>query len=98
MMPTKWSALRFGAKLGDGEPEVWAWRLWWSVWNARARVMATIRGRIQPVHQGRTPEETPALWHELGRLYASAGGSGHRATKLGLTVVCAVGALVLLSA
>jgi hypothetical protein len=51
------------------------------------------------VHPGRTPEEeTPALWYELGRLYSGAGGSGHRATKLGLTVVCVVGALMLLSA
>lgn len=51
------------------------------------------------MHPGRTPEEeTPALWHELGRLYAGAGGSGHRATKLGFAVVCVVGALVLLSA
>jgi hypothetical protein len=47
----------------------------------------------------RTPdEETLALWHELGRLYSGAGGGGQRATKLGLTVVCVVGALVLLSA
>jgi hypothetical protein len=51
------------------------------------------------VHPGRTPEEeTRALWYELGSLYAGAGGSGHRATKLGFTVVCVVGALVLLSA
>jgi hypothetical protein len=50
------------------------------------------------VHPGRTAdEETLALWYELGRLYAGAGG-GHRATKLGFTVVCGVGALVLLSA
>jgi hypothetical protein len=47
----------------------------------------------------RTPdEETLALWHELGRLYSGAGGGGQRATKLGFTVVCIVGALVLLSA
>ena len=43
-------------------------------------------------------EETLALWYELGRAYAEAGGGGRRAWKLGLTVVCAVGALVLLSA
>jgi hypothetical protein len=47
----------------------------------------------------RTPdEETLALWQELGRLYSGAGGGGQRATKLGFTVVCVVGALVLLSA
>jgi hypothetical protein len=51
------------------------------------------------VHEGRTPDdEALALWHELGRLYAGAGGGGHRATKLGFTVVCVAGALVLLSA
>jgi hypothetical protein len=51
------------------------------------------------VAEGRTPdEETLSLWYELGRLYASAGGGGHRATKLGFTVVCVAGALVLLSA
>ena len=50
------------------------------------------------VHPARTPEEeTLALWYELGRLYSGAGG-GHRATKLGFTVVCVAGALVLLSA
>src|SRR5215204_1565253 len=38
------------------------------------------------------------LWYELGRLYGGAAGRGHRATKLGFTVVCVVGALVLLSA
>jgi hypothetical protein len=49
-------------------------------------------------HPARTPEEeTLALWYELGRLYSGAGG-GHRATKLGFTVVCLAGALVLLSA
>src|SRR5215204_851680 len=37
------------------------------------------------------------LWYELGRLYGGAAGRGHRATKLGFTVVCVVGALVLLS-
>jgi hypothetical protein len=51
------------------------------------------------VHEGRTPdEETLSLWYELGRLYAGTGGGGHRATKLGFTVVCVAGALVLLSA
>ena len=40
--------------------------------------------------------ETLALWYELGCLYSAAGG-GHRATKLGFTVVCVAGALVLLS-
>ena len=50
------------------------------------------------MHPARTPEEkTLALWYELGRLYSGAGG-GHRATKLGFTVVCVAGALVLLSA
>ena len=43
-------------------------------------------------------EEILALWYELGRLYTESGGNGHRATKLGFTVVCATGALVLLSA
>jgi len=51
------------------------------------------------VHQGRKPDdETLALWYELGRLYAGAGGGEHRAMKLGFTVVCVAGALVLLSA
>jgi hypothetical protein len=51
------------------------------------------------VHSAHTPdEETLALWYELGRLYSGAGGGGQRATKLGFTVVCVVGALVLLSA
>jgi hypothetical protein len=51
------------------------------------------------VHREHTPdEETLALWYELGRLYSGAGGGGQRATKLGFTVVCVVGALVLLSA
>jgi hypothetical protein len=50
------------------------------------------------VHPARTPdEERLALWYELGRLYSGAGG-GHQATKLGFTVVCVAGALVLLSA
>ncbi len=43
-------------------------------------------------------EETLALWYELGRAYSEAGGGGRRAWKLGLAVVCVVGALVLLSA
>src|SRR5918998_267267 len=59
-------------------------------------------GRIERVQRPRTPAptdgETLALWYELGRLYAEWGGGGQRATKLGFTVVCAVGALVLLSA
>ena len=42
--------------------------------------------------------ETLALWYELGRAYSEAGGGGRRAWKLGLAVVCVVGALVLLSA
>jgi len=51
------------------------------------------------VHPERIPEEeTLALWYELGRLYSAAGGGGPRATKLGFTFVCVVGALVLLSA
>jgi hypothetical protein len=59
-------------------------------------------GRIERVQEERTPaaydEETLALWYELGRAYGDAGGGGWRAWKLGLTVVCAAGALVLLSA
>src|SRR5215213_9867674 len=58
-------------------------------------------GRIVRVQRPRTPaadEETLALWYELGRLYSESGGGGQRATKLGLAVVCAAGALVLLSA
>jgi hypothetical protein len=51
------------------------------------------------VQIGRTPDkDVLALWYELGRLYAGAAGGGQRATKLGFTVVCVVGALVLLSA
>ena len=42
--------------------------------------------------------ENLELWYELGRLYREAGGGAQRATKLGLTSVCAAGALVLLSA
>jgi len=59
-------------------------------------------GRIGRVQEWRTPdassEEALALWYELGRAYAEAGGGGRRAWKLGLTVVCVAGALVLLSA
>src|SRR3712207_7539542 len=59
-------------------------------------------GRIERVQEERTPalfdEETLALWYELGQAYGEAGGGGWRAWKLGLTVVCAAGALVLLSA
>jgi hypothetical protein len=58
-------------------------------------------GRIEGVQRPRTPAptdgETLALWYELGRFYAESGGVGQRATKLGFAVVCAVGALVLLS-
>jgi hypothetical protein len=56
-------------------------------------------GRIEIVQRPRTPtdEGTIALWYELGRLYSVYGGGGQRATKLGFTVVCATGALVLLS-
>ena len=43
-------------------------------------------------------EETLALWYGLGLAYSEAGGTGRRAWKLGFTVVCVVGALVLLSA
>jgi hypothetical protein len=59
-------------------------------------------GRIVRVQRPRTPvatdDETLALWYELGRLYSESAGGGQRATKLGLASVCAVGALVLLSA
>ena len=48
---------------------------------------------------GRTSdEETLALWYALGRLYSGVAGGGYRAAKLGFTVVCVTGALVLLSA
>jgi hypothetical protein len=51
------------------------------------------------VQPARTPDgETLALWYAQGRLYSGVDGSGYRAMKLGFTVVCAVGALVLLSA
>src|SRR5215210_3078140 len=59
-------------------------------------------GRIERVPPPRTSavpdEETLALWYELGRLYAESGGGAQRATKLGFTIVCTAGALVLLSA
>jgi len=59
-------------------------------------------GRIERVQRPRTStvldEETLALWYDLGRLYSESGGGAQRATKLGFTVVCAAGALVLLSA
>ena len=59
-------------------------------------------GRIGNVQRPRTPaaenEDSLELWYDLGRLYREAGGGAQRATKLGLTSVCAVGALVLLSA
>jgi hypothetical protein len=59
-------------------------------------------GRIDRVQRPRTPaaenEENLALWYELGCLYAESGGGAQRATKLGLTSICAAGALVLLSA
>lgn len=48
-----------------------------------------------------TPDESGdrvlALWHELGRLYATAEGGWNRAVMLIFTVVLGVGALVLLS-
>jgi hypothetical protein len=59
-------------------------------------------GRIGIVQRPRTPaaESTDSLelWYELGRLYREVGGGAQRATKLGLTSICAAGALVLLSA
>jgi hypothetical protein len=59
-------------------------------------------GRIGIVQRPRTPaaenRENLELWYELGRLYREAGGGAQRATKLGFTIVCATGALVLLSA
>ena len=59
-------------------------------------------GRIEGVQPPRTStvpdEKTLALWYELGRLYSESGGGTQRATKLGFTVVCITGALVLLSA
>ena len=59
-------------------------------------------GRIGIVQRPRTPaaenSENLELWYELGRLYREAAGGAQRATKLGLTIVCVAGALVLLSA
>ena len=76
--------------------------------SAFVRTLATLRGlpvmvgRIGIVQRPRTPaaenEENLALWYELGHLCREAGGGAQRATKLGLTSVCATGALVLLSA
>ena len=55
--------------------------------------------RVQDGRTSAVPDgETLALWYELGLAYAEAGGGGRRAWKLGLTMVCAVGVLVLLSA
>ena len=59
-------------------------------------------GRIRIVQRPRTPaaenEDALALWYELGCLYRETAGGAQRATKLGLAIVCASGALVLLSA
>lgn len=41
--------------------------------------------------------EARELWYELGRLYSINTGSKNRATMLAFTIVCVVGALVLLS-
>ena len=50
---------------------------------------------MQPAHtSGREARE---LWYELGRLYSSETGGKDRATMLAFTIVCVVGALVLLS-
>jgi hypothetical protein len=72
------------------------------------RTLATLRGlpvmvgRIGIVQRPRTPaaenEEDLALWYELGHLCREAGSGAQRATKLGLSSICATGALVLLSA
>ncbi len=70
--------------------------------RAAPEVRSVMVSRIERVQGGRTSagpdEETLALWYELGRAYGEAGGGGRQAWKLGLMVVCAVGALVLLSA
>lgn len=72
-----------------------------TVW-ARLEVRLVMVGRIGRVQRPRTSgvfdEETLALWYEIGRAYSEAGGGGGRAWKLGLTVVCLVAAVVLLSA
>lgn len=47
---------------------------------------------------GKPDEEKLELWYALGKLYARAGGRGWPATRVGVTVVCVTGALVLLSA
>lgn len=47
---------------------------------------------------GKIDEDKLELWYALGRLYARAGGRGWPATRIGVTVVCVTGALVLLSA
>jgi len=61
-------------------------------------VMVGRIGRVQrPRTSAATNEEALALWYELGRLYSESGGGAQRATKLSFTVVCAAGALVLLS-
>lgn len=70
--------------------------------RARPEVCLSMMGRIGRVQRPRTPDafedETLALWYELGRAYSEAAGGGRWAWKLGLTVVCVAGALVLLSA
>lgn len=48
--------------------------------------------------EDRSPgEPSLGLWYELGRVYAGAGGRGWQAARLGFTVACVTGALVLLS-
>ena len=68
----------------------------------RARVSLVMVVRIGRVQGGRTSavpqDEVRDLWYGLGSAYSEAGGGGRRAWKLGFTVVCVVGALVLLSA
>lgn len=70
--------------------------------RARVEVHLSMVGRIGCVQRPRTPEvpdeETLALWYEIGRAYSEARDGGRRAWKLGLTVICVVAALVLLSA
>lgn len=47
----------------------------------------------------RSPDEDAVvLWYEMGRVYANAGGRGWPTVRVGVTAVCIVGALVLLSA
>ncbi|MGF1472431.1 MAG: hypothetical protein ACFB50_11935 [Rubrobacteraceae bacterium] len=50
---------------------------------------------MQPSPTG--DRETLELWYALGELYARADGSKNRSTMLAFTIVCVVGALVLLS-